>query len=1499
MRRLTSLSTLFFWPVLVCMIWFTVVIVGRVVKAANDHFVEAALKTLRDEYHIVAEAKQIRADLMTGDVTAIALRLSTESGKSLLTAAQARISFPSVNGNHTTIRIVASDGTAWIRRDADGLLEFQKLLPKRKKKEPLVTPVDVSLQRFDLHYDDATGERPKSARVYLSKANAQVIGFEGRVTVKGTADHLDRFSASAHWAEKTGMAVVASSNAELGALLQIAQARFKLDALKSARAAKASGPVSFALSWGEGKPAWIADGKVAAGSVQYGSYGVTSIQADITVSEHMVSFSGDGDFEGAHMKSDGFVKDFANKPILFANGTGSGKAVERFWKYLRQNKESPVDGVFRAGFWIGGPIDSLQAQGDFAVANAHWEEWKATAASGFAAWQAGHTLDIRGIEAMLRGSGIEADAAYDLKNRTMQLAASTRAFPLSTIKGAADAGLSGTVAATLLFDAPIDKPEASINVSSPAISLTRTLDPERPDWSGNLGAAAARVVWSGDTLIFPVLRAEGPNGRLQGSGIYNLDNKSMSFAGDASGVELDALRPTYDATGTVFASFKVSGTTDNPSIDGLAEVFAPAYDQYSAALASAKLSYADQVLTIERGSLRKGAAQAAVNGMVDFTGDVSARELKLGVRDLDPALLLKDESPDFLHGFLHGEMVLNGPFNDLAAIGKAQWEDGTIDKIPVDSAAADLVYRASILELQNVTANIGGGTLTGSGHFGRDSQSEMTFRLADADLSTLNGYIDPSTPISGLFAGGGELRSDGKTWSGSFDGSVTNSSVGNLELGGGELHAQLADNRLRGSLALTNGRETVTVAADNVDFDKRELTIRTTADLHLEDLRLTTRRLIPEMSDAAWVLIRKPSGGLHAEASATGSFDELEFPFRLTVPDFAIDDHAAGQVSVKGTALRDLYKFDYITWTYQGGQVLASGSASPDGAIVGGVEIAGLDLSVFQTLHAELIGLRGTIDATAQVSGATKAPDIDMTLDLTGVGRGGLDIDRADFGLITVRDGEIRTDAAVIQKFGYVARLSGSVPFTYKPFGFPTDLPIHGELVLPEQDLAGLRVFWPEIDAERTNGRLFGADTGGRDRPIRVAVGGTLHNFALTGELDVSGTSFAIKDVGEGLKDISGVIRLNGEAITLESLSLSSASGGKAEANARINVQDGLNSPISGDLKLTSLTLKSHDPNPQKSGTVTLNGTVSAQGTLKDPLFVGVLGVASGTIPVPENWESKAGGVLPAIDPRLNISVQIAPGTEIRSPRMDAKIRGTANVSRSVYHPKLTAEIHIMSGSIRVPTMRLALQPGSSLNLEYDGRPGQEPIAAMQVNLRARTSIVTANAIGSPVTYRIDMQITGSLLEEDGLRIHASSSPPDLPEAQIMALLGQQGFLESIGRENVGKAFQQELKDILGASVLPALFEAIDPNLAQKIGLEAFGVTYNRFEPLTLNLTKSLFDGVNVSYRRSLEGVETLYQVKLSWQLPIRHRFLGNFSLGYEYDQQRLGRITLEWGRRF
>ncbi|WP_407648216.1 translocation/assembly module TamB domain-containing protein [Devosia rhodophyticola] len=424
------------------------------------------------------------------------------------------------------------------------------------------------------------------------------------------------------------------------------------------------------------------------------------------------------------------------------------------------------------------------------------------------------------------------------------------------------------------------------------------------------------------------------------------------------------------------------------------------------------------------------------------------------------------------------------------------------------------------------------------------------------------------------------------------------------------------------------------------------------------------------------------------------------------------------------------------------------------------------------------LGLAGTLNGSAQISGRSSAPQVSFTADANGI------------------------SAAAISEFG-IAPLSATVSGSYANSvvtlaGLRAEgargLQVSGSGIVP-LDGGGLNVSVTG-SAPLALANRFVADRGGQANgtvSLDARVTGTIAAPAFSGSVSTNGASYVDPEANVRIQNITGSANLEGDRVVIQSLSAGLATGGTVNATGSIsltngfpaNVQVGLNSARYADGNLFVATV---------SGNLALTGNLTG-----NPLLAGNIGVEKADITVPESFgdgsalidvthvdtpravtqtlarakaDERSSAPTPSNRPSgmlLDINIDAPNQIFIRGRGLDAEVGGSVRVTGPLNNIQPVGGFSLNRGRLAILGQRITFDSGT-VTLVGDLNP--------YLNLVARTQ-------GEGITVFVTVSGRASDISVD------FSSSPALPQDEVLSRL--------IFKRSVGELSPLQLAKLAGA----------------------------------------------------------------------------------------------------
>jgi Uncharacterized protein conserved in bacteria len=334
------------------------------------------------------------------------------------------------------------------------------------------------------------------------------------------------------------------------------------------------------------------------------------------------------------------------------------------------------------------------------------------------------------------------------------------------------------------------------------------------------------------------------------------------------------------------------------------------------------------------------------------------------------------------------------------------------------------------------------------------------------------------------------------------------------------------------------------------------------------------------------------------DINVAGSLSPVDGGYRLALDRAALVQGALSARLANPTALAvrgDSVALDAVRFTVGSGSITATGSAGNALDMV--VDISDLPLSIANAVAPDL-GLSGTVNGRAMISGAASDPRVRFEARATGIGASAI----APFGIAPLglsANGSYAGQVLVLDALsangngGLSVAGSGRVPLD----GAAMALTLNGSA--------------PLALANR-----FVSDRGGQlsgTANFDARISGALASPQFSGAVSTSGAGYVDPELNLRLTNIAGRIALNGTSANVESLTASLATGGSLSASGSVGLSGGMPANL-------SLNINSARYADGSLFVATLSGGLTLTGNLTgSPLLSGNVLVEQANIIVPES----------------------------------------------------------------------------------------------------------------------------------------------------------------------------------------------------------------------------------------------------------------------------------------
>jgi hypothetical protein len=110
-------------------------------------------------------------------------------------------------------------------------------------------------------------------------------------------------------------------------------------------------------------------------------------------------------------------------------------------------------------------------------------------------------------------------------------------------------------------------------------------------------------------------------------------------------------------------------------------------------------------------------------------------------------------------------------------------------------------------------------------------------------------------------------------------------------------------------------------------------------------------------------------------------------------------------------------------------------------------------------------------------------------------------------------------------------------------------------------------------------------------------------------------------------------------------------------------------------------------------------------------------------------------------------------------------------------------------------------------------------------------------------------------------------------------------------------ALRQQLSDIFTVAVSPILFGRLETAFIEALGLEEFNIEYGFEQPLSVFVSRKVYNNIYLSYWRIVTGATTI--TGETYSLRLSYRLRDWLDVGYRTDSSRVGYLDASYSRRF
>lgn|GEM_PF-2341906 len=1464
-------------------------------------------------------------DTNTGNLTVVNPKVTDPTGQTIFAARRVEAhGLPLLNSANRRVLVEAKEAYARVRRRANGRFDFLDYLPKQNE-QPSEMPFSVSLDHGHVVYVDETGPTPFTQEADVRNLQVDGVGQKWLASSRVSLKDVGELEAAVQNLPKEGVWVTGKTQVleltrAFHAFREMPEGR-KVAELRQLDASSFTVQGPFAVFVPTTARARI-QSKLAAvvENFRYGSdYSANTARFEGAVdasgaSGKLTAQNGglDATFEGFATWSDG--------TRLKGNLTARATDMASLPRPLRAGlpKDLVVKGpVTYDGTLAYEPVDGLQMSGRGSASELVAYKESVVGPQADVSYTGGH-LAVTTRAGRWRGSALAGSLAFDSRAKQMQGSLQLHDVNLAEVgRRFGVRRLSGRGNVEVALSGPVANPDAYLRAEGEG---DYTFRDDLPVHHGRFKVAAAlhdkkaRI-----EQAYLVTRT----GSFSASGSYDMRTQALALNAVGSGIDLGRYDPRFEGIGRFKGS--LGGTLQKPHYKASAELFGLRVQNEFVPIVTADFVGDFKKVTAENLKAVKGVSQA--EGQVTLTFKNMGLDGAFHANGVQLSDFLGD---DYLASITMPDAKLSGSLKNPTVTASASAKDIVIKGGKIDSAEAQLTFTNGLLQVDDFQVKAGQGSLDGYLSYDVDKKSgQANFSAKQIALADFVPK-DMGTTVTGLFSGEAGLTFDETGLKmGSGDGKLTDVFVNDTPFGNGVWKASGNGQKVTGSLGFGLLLER-SVEFNDISYEPATQKIGGTVIVrHAEwgDLYKVVKPYITQI-DPDWTsLIERSKANIGLAADISGTLGSPNFDNA----SLALDDiNVGGGEQGKGGSIvanlnrhNELWTIDNLTWKDGPGLFDIKGTVQESGPVAINAEVHDFDLHFLSAAIPSLSNLQGQINATAEVTGPTKSPEIRAAVSTVpghGIysGHGAQTPENQlqfDLSEIYVAEshgqrGGISIENGKVNFGGYAANLNAHIPLEY-PFTIP-DRQITGELVLDKRPVGSIDQLAGVFDPKTSVGDVFG----------QLSLKGTKNDLALTGQLGLTAQKLVVAGTGSAFSNVELAAVLDkategrGSTLKIDTKGTSDA-GGAFSGDVQTNLprfgtlldrlvkgefDELLANSLTGQFTAQGLATKiAIGTDGKASGT--LDGNLKIGGTVGEPSIAGPLTLANASLDMPSQLPAPGEGLMPAFSPVLDLTLKTDGVAKFKSSTADMDLSGQGTIAGTFRDLDVNATLRVRKGQLKLPTARVTLDPGGTIKPAFQIKEG-ESSARVDVELEGRTRVVATQFGQSAQRYDVRLGIRGDLLEDGGIALTATSDPPELSQDQILALLGQVSLIEGIASGVQAGNAEKEIRNALFGIAVPYLLDPLTSRIAGAVGLDYLTLDFNALEGATISFARTLSRDFVLQGSRQVSpqqvGVPAKYDLRLTYQFRFgrrgdRRRL--NFSVGI--DEIRPWKLAVEYGFRF
>lgn len=1444
----------------------------------------------KSQLYVVAQGIKLDIPRMTARVHS--LKVYDASDRLIGRGEELEVSQPSSVLQRARARLV------WMKvaRDERGKMSFEQFMGQKGPEGP---SLQLQIDHAALDYSDASGgHTPWNQLIRLRKVSMVTGGGKQSGTAEFTMPNLLEGTVTFHNSDPDGYQVSGNVRGELARVLnRLSRTKEGLGISELTRLHLASGSLAGPFEvFGntKGEVHFVSNAAIELKGIEFDNYNFDSVKLHGTITERSFQGEGFGTGPGLQAQLNGYML-FGAAPSFVGRLDGRVASLASLPQPLQ--KLVPREVSFGGGAfsgWIDMKDGVAKGSGNVAFERFGFQDEQLQAVRGNLVLS-GNDVGFGLNQAFWRGSPVSGKVVAlgnrlggDIRSGTVNIATLARAYKVE--------GVGGTATLHAVLAGSPQKPLIAWTADGRAWS---SASGSRLD----LGTFTSQGLADSRQVTVRRVHFEGDNGTGVATGKILLDSGKYAFDVRGRGIPLSVF--TKEATGQATFALNLVGKGAEYDAKGILEVF------NASAADGVQLSYGLANISGTPGELKAKDVVAYDDKGAKLTG-------WLGVRPKDRQI----------YGQLAADGISLGDYSDGQLLGTGRFRQGiisgTLDKpifladveaeslvagnVRLNRVRGDLEFNGQTVDVKSLVATTDQGEISGSAHaLLSDKSGNFAMKLKDLGISSILGGISSTASIDGAFEDG-ELSGtfgDGKILDLTGFVQVHNFAINDSLVGSGRIDVAKKDGQWSADGAIGYDKKYVEVAVNAYKEESGEIDAQVTmGDIGLDQVYSALKRYtLPDgdrqaqvqLSDELATLFPLLRGGLSADAHVTGTIDEPQVDMKvLKIEDAFVGDSILSQAQPPIMASLD-----------------ANGSYSKKGLSLHG-GLRNLNPAWFALVSPNLAGMNGALNLDSfDVTGPLDDPSGTVSLSYTDsqpVSENARQKGLSMVALANLDAGKVHVDGNYAYE-GFTGELAAD--FGLKDWQIPDDSLISAEVALGRlqantpaeqgRPLSELTELFPILDAGRSSGILT----------AKLSVRGTPKDLNITGhgslvpETEGGSVTLAAKNDPNVFENVDLQVNADRNGLTVNG-GAHSHEGGNVTLNSLAYMisdldaalKDGWSSlskeKVGGSIGLEALRLKYND---KQAGPMaaTLDGNLLFSRVLEAPHISGTINVSKAQLAVPTIPESTGGEFNSPVNPTFDVSVNSTSPVLFSAGAGKFSLNALSKITGSLESPVADALMIVERGTIQLPNSRISIDQGGTISISY--RADQ---TRADLDMTGHTQLTSVGPNGLPNRYDINLVITGNLLADNGLRLQATSDPPDMSESQILAMLGQRQLLEGI---SLGADPAKQLQAALMQVALPYLAGNITDKLATGLGIDFLALDYNPFDEFSVNAGAKVGRYFTLSGRRQLStpkpGQKPKFDIRLSYRPPFGGKVLRRISFSIGFDQDRPIKLGVEYGIRF